>query len=383
MHLFISAGEPSGDLHGSNLIRHLHARNPGLQVVGFGGDKMTAAGAKLLFPLTSLAVMWVGQVLRNIRTFFRLADDAEAYFRDHRPDAVVLIDYPGFHWHLAKRAKKHGIPVYYFVPPQLWAWAGWRVKKMRACVKKVLTALPFEDDWYRARGVDTHYVGHPYFDELRSQRLDLPFVEALKRDTVVGILPGSRNQEVTKNAPMMLAAAKRIHERLPNVKFHVAAFKPAHAELVSGMAEKIGVPVEVHVGRTPEIIEASAMALSVSGSVSLELLTRTTPAIIVYRVGAFGWFLARKIFMTVKSISLPNLLAGEALFPEFLTFRDQSAEIAGQALQWLTDESQRQSVVNRLTALRDRCAIPGACERAADFLTRELAGASPTIRKAA
>src|SRR5262245_19684390 len=158
MRIFVSAGEPSGDSHGANLIRELKTRRRDIDIVGFGGERMAAAGATLLFPLVNLAVMWFARVLANITTFLDLLAKADRYFRHHRPDAVVLIDYPGFHWWLARRARFHGIPVYYFVPPQLWAWAGWRVAKMRKFVDRVLCTLPFETPWYRARGVEAEYV---------------------------------------------------------------------------------------------------------------------------------------------------------------------------------------------------------------------------------
>jgi lipid-A-disaccharide synthase len=130
MRIFLSTGEPSGDLHAANLIHSLKKLRPGVEVVGFGGPRMAEAGGKVLYPLVDLAVMWFVRVLLNLDKFFKLLDDAEREFVANRPDAVVLIDYPGFHWHLAKRAKKHGIPVIYFVPPQIWAWAGWRVEKV-------------------------------------------------------------------------------------------------------------------------------------------------------------------------------------------------------------------------------------------------------------
>src|SRR5438132_10038063 len=176
MRIFISAGEPSGDLHGANLIRALRSRAPEVECVGFGGEQMATAGCELLYPLCRLAVMWFARVLANAPTFLQLLSRADRFFGHHRPDAVVLIDYPGFHWWLARRAHSHGIPVFYFVPPQLWGWGGWRVEKMRRWVDNVLCALPFEETWYRERGVRAHYIGHPYFDELPRQRLDTDFV---------------------------------------------------------------------------------------------------------------------------------------------------------------------------------------------------------------
>src|SRR5262249_46819619 len=152
MRIFISAGEPSGDLHAANLIRSLRKVLPDAEFTGFGGSHMKQAGALLLYPLVDLAVMWFLNVFLNLVTFVRLIVKADRFFRDQRPDAVVVVDYPGFHWWIARRAKARGIPVIYFVPPQIWAWAGWRIKKIKKYFDLVLCSLPFEPDWYRARG---------------------------------------------------------------------------------------------------------------------------------------------------------------------------------------------------------------------------------------
>jgi lipid-A-disaccharide synthase len=201
MKIFFSVGEPSGDLHGSNLIRELRARRPDCEFVGYGGPRMAAAGCELHEDLTKLAVMWIVQVALNIHKFWGLYKRADAYFRDHRPDAVVLIDYPGFNWWIAARAKAHGIPVIYYGVPQLWAWAGWRIKKMRRYIDYVLCKLPFEERWYRERGCNATFVGHPYFDQLRAERLDAEFIDQLQAGDgpLVAILPGSRTQEVKSN----------------------------------------------------------------------------------------------------------------------------------------------------------------------------------------
>lgn len=369
MHLFVSAGEPSGDLHAANLIRALRARRPDVRVTGFGGPKAAAAGSDLLYPLTDLAVMGLRRVVANIRTFVRLAKQAEQHLRTTRPDAVVLIDFPGFHFALAKRAHALGIPVYYFVPPQLWAWAGWRAKKVRRWFAGVLTALPFEDEWYRQRGVATHYVGHPFYDDLAAQRPDPAFVfaERARPGPAVALLPGSRDQEVQKNFRDMLAAARRIHAARPDVRFLVAAFNDRQAVMAREAANGSGLPVEVHVGRTPEVIEAAEACVAVSGSVSLELMVRLKPTVIVYRAGKL-LSLAAHFLLDVKYVTLVNLLAGEELYPEFAASGDRTAEVAGHVLTWLNDPTARAERVGKLRALREAVAQPGACDRAADFL---------------
>jgi len=380
MHLFISAGEPSGDLHGANLIRALQARDPNVRITGFGGDRMEAAGATLLFPLTRLAVMWVGRVLANLGTFFRLAKQAENHFKTERPDAVILIDYPGFHFALAKRAHAAGVPVYFFVPPQLWAWRGWRVKKVHRWFAGVFTALPFEDKWYRDRGVKTHYVGHPYYDELAAQRLDDASLaaERAKPGLVIGLLPGSRDQEVTKNVPPMLAAARRIHASRPDVRFLVAAFNEHQAALARKAAEGCTLPIEFHVGRTPEIIELAHSCVAVSGSVSLELMYRLKPTVIVYKAGWLLSALATFVFMMVRYVTLVNLLANEEVFPEYPSMYDRSRQVADNILTWLNAPAAREQCVARLRRLKDELGRPGACDRAAAFLADTIAGQGTT-----
>jgi lipid-A-disaccharide synthase len=373
MRVFISAGEPSGDLHGANLGVALRQRIPNLELVGFGGPRMATVGVELMYPLTELAVMWLGRVLANLPTFLRLGAKAESYFRTQRPDAVVLIDYPGFNFHMAQRAHRYGVPVYYFVPPQLWAWRGGRVKKVRKHVTAVLTALPFEEDWYHSRGVRTHYVGHPYFDEIASQKLDPAFMteQRAKPGDIVALLPGSRTQEVTGNVPMMVRAAERITAARPGTRFLVAAFKEKQAALVREVLAGRSLPVEIRVGRTPEIIELCQCCVAVSGSVSLELLVRRKPTAVVYRSGRLLEAVARRI-LTVKYLSLTNLLADEELSPEFPGAADFSGPVSDTVLKWLTDEPARAAVVAKLDALCAKVAVPGAVARAADFLTSEL-----------
>jgi lipid-A-disaccharide synthase len=374
MKLFLSAGEPSGDLHGANLIRAIVTKQPDAQITALGGPLMRAAGAHILYPLTDLAVMGLYHVLTALPKFFAVGTLTARHIRTTKPDAVVLIDYPGFHLALAKRIRDYGVPTYFFVPPQIWAWKQWRVRQVRKHFAGVLTALPFEDDWYRARHVNTHYIGHPYFDELARQQLDPEFLasERTKPGTRIAILPGSRNREIAANAAMILSGARKIHAARPDTRFLVAAFNDRHAAVLRAMLPP-GVPIDVHTGRTPEIIELAEACVAVSGSVGLELMYRAKPSVVVFRMGRYGLWLVRRM-VKVKYASLVNLLAGDELFPEVVTWRDDSDQIAGHVLGWLNDPASRATVVSRLEALRDRVAVPGACDRAAEYLLGTSAG---------
>jgi lipid A disaccharide synthetase len=460
--IFFSVGEPSGDLHGANLIRQLRARCPQIEIVGYGGPQMAAAGCALHEDLTALAVMWFARVFANLKTFLGLLSRAKRYFREERPDAVVMIDYPGFNWWIARHAKAAGIPVFYYIPPQIWAWATWRVKKMRKFVDHVLCSLPFEKQWYNERGCDATFVGHPFFDEVRRLDLDEEFLEdyrkklqidyiprhegdspifhgdrvpqtiyvspaaknatvpkgqegnspifrgdqvpqtinvspAAKNATVpcqsgplVIILPGSRTQEVTQNLHWFLKAAGAIREKVPHARFAMACFKPHHAEIAKKQVEAAGLPVEIHVGKTPELMHLADCAMAVSGSVSLELLYHATPTVILYHVGRFA-YQVQKFFRKVKYITLVNLLstgklyagdiepfdpaqpdAEKVLFPEYLTCEDKSAQLAGHVVEWLTQPEKRAARVEQLKKLRSEVAHGGASSRAAEYILHSL-----------
>lgn len=393
MKIFFSVGEPSGDLHGANLIRELRARQRDCEFVGYGGPRMAEAGCQLHEDLTKLAVMWFARVLMNLHRFWDMVSRADRYFRHHRPDAVVLIDYPGFNWWIARRAKAHGIPVFYYGVPQLWAWAGWRVKKMRRYVDHVLCKLPFEETWYRERGCNATYVGHPYFDELRGTRLDARFLadQRERGGPLVAILPGSRTQELKSNLHWFLKAAQLVHRRVPQAQFAVAAFKPAHAAMARQQVARAGLPIEVHVGRTGELIHAADCTMAVSGSVSLELLYHTKPSVILYWISRPAFFVQR-FFRKVRYITLVNLLTTDDLFPrrvatydpndpadagvlmpEYLTWEDKSSQVAEHVIGWLTDPAARAERVAQLAVLKERVGYGGASRKAADYIVRELA----------
>jgi lipid-A-disaccharide synthase len=392
MKLFFSVGEPSGDLHGANLICELRRRRADVEFVGYGGPRMEAAGCTLHEDLTKLAVMWFARVLLNIHKFWNLASRADRCFRHHRPDAVVLIDYPGFNWWIARRAKAHGIPVFYYGAPQMWAWAAWRVRKMRRFVDHVLCKLPFEEAWYRDRGCNATYVGHPYFDQLRNEQLDAAFI-ARQRESgrpLVAILPGSRTQEVQNNFGQFLKAAQLVHQHVPTARFAVAAFKPSQAEMVRSQIAGLKLPIEVHVRRTAELIHAADCAMAVSGSVSLELLYHTTPSVILYQVSRPAFFV-QQFFRKVRYITLVNLLTTDELFPdrvavydpndpadagvllpEYLTCTDKSRQLAAHIVEWLTQPAKRAARVLQLATLKERVANGGASRQAADYLLNEL-----------
>lgn len=434
MHVFISVGEPSGDLHASKLIAELRRHRPELHVSGFGGPLMERQGFENLFRLTDLAVMGILLVLPLLGKFLRLLWQARCYLRTERPDVVVLVDCPGFNWWVARFARGAGIPVVYYLPPQLWAWGSWRIRRVRKYVDRILACLPFEFDWYRARGVNATYVGHPFFDEVASRKLDGEFLSRfgcvedresriddrtvrirnrkseIQNPPVVAILPGSRNAELELNFDLQLEVVARLHAQTPGLRFLVACYKDSQQQTCethwrsfeerkwpqAATSGALHCPsstghrppnIEFHVGKTSEIIEVADVCLMVSGSVSLEVLARGTPAVVQFHVSRVDRLIGRLV-LTCDYISLPNLIAGREILPEFLISGDVEPalqEITTTLHGWLVDPQARGKKVTELNALRRQVCVAGATERAAEAVLEYLpsgAGRSPAARAA-
>lgn len=398
---FVSAGEPSGDQHAAGLIRELKKRFPDAEFRGFGGPEMQKAGCRIEYDLTGLAVMWFLQAVMNIPLFARLLKKARETFRRDRPDILILVDYPGFNYRLAKDAKAEGIPVCFFVPPQIWAWAQGRIKKTRRDVDFVISPLPFEQKWFRQRGVETVAVPHPFFDEMNAEPLDREFIARIEGDgapPILTLLPGSRRSEIAANLPEMARAALLVQKDVPGLRPTVAAYRSSQIPPIREILRREGAPFPVYAGRTRELIASGVCALSVSGSVSIELLALAKPAVIYYRVGRLAlWF--SRFFRRVKYISLVNLLAADAkgesifcqgrrapaelsaedrrtvLFPELLTGRDRSADAARCLTEWLTDPAalaRRREELERLRALVASDGGKTSFELAADAVSARL-----------
>ena len=379
LELFLSVGEPSGDLHAAHLIQHCQLHSE-LSFRGFGGPMMEQAGCKIDFRLTDMAVVGIVEVLPKLRQFFQIADVASEIFERNPPAAVLLVDFPGFNWHIAKRAKKRGIPVYYYLPPQLWAWGAWRIKKMRKYVDHVICNLPFEYEWYQSQGMPASYVGHPFFDEVASKKLDDAFMRvwSTKGDTVqVAVLPGSRNREIKTIWPMQLAAIRELSARHPRVRFLVACLKQEHVDRCMEQMSPSDKQLRIHffAGKTSEVIEVADCAFMKSGSVSLEMMARKTPAVVVYQIGKMTYTLVKPVFK-LKSITLPNLIAGRTVYPEFLAVGKNVAPTIANCV-----EAMDRLIGNEDAREEQRCELEGVCQtagqtgatdRAVSFLAERL-----------
>ena len=387
MRIFFSVGEPSGDHHAARLIREIRGRIPNFEACGFGGPKMEEAGFSLHYRLTDLAVMGFFRVIPLIWRFFKLYRRAGQWLRKERPDAVVLVDFPGFNWWIAHQAKALGIPVFYYLPPQLWAWAPWRIKRVKKNVDYVLCGLGFEQQWYRQRGVAAEHVGHPFVDEILEKRLDQTFLAAWASSggqQNVGILPGSRNHEVAQNWPIMVNCIRELAKQFPDARFLVACFSDRHrrrCETMLGESADPGreLPIHFFVGKTAEVIEVASCCLMVSGSVSLEMLARSTPAVVIYYWSWLPGVIVRML-ARCKYASLPNLIADREILPEFFPHGDpvpEAKKATAKLSSWLENRDEMERVSTALRKLHSEVLQAGSSARAAQAIVDRI---QPLVR---
>ena len=369
--IFLSAGETSGDLHASNLIRAIRRQAPDAAIVALGGPKMEAAGARLLANTVEFGIIGVGPILGGFTRYLALLSRADRFVGAWRPDVAVTIDCPGFHFLLASRLRARRIPTLWYIPPQLWAWAPWRVNKLRRRFTHVACVLPHEEAFFREHGVPVTFVGHPVVDHLRGLALDQPFIRSLRttaKDRVVVLMPGSRRQEVAPILRRQLVVARVLADRHPPCSFVLALAHEEHRAWVAPLTAASGLPIRTVVGKTHEVQSTADLALAKSGTTTLELLFYEKPMAVFYNVTWPQWHLAGRWLVRTPWMALPNALAGRRIVPEYMRDGPPTAEEIDEVSALLVDERRRTEVRTALAEVRRRIDVPGAAERAADVV---------------
>jgi lipid-A-disaccharide synthase len=364
----ISAGEASGDLHGATLCRALRQLAPDMRLLGMGGPRMAAAGLEVLIDPTARAVVGGTEVLRRLPMLLGAYRTLARRLQGERARALVVIDFPDFNMRLARQARRMGVPVVYFIPPQAWAWRHRRASSIARLASRVLTVLPFEGEFYQRAGARVEFVGHPLLDVLP---LDLGREEARRRlgllgdDPVVGLFPGSRRDEVERLLPAMLTAAAELGGRTGR-RFLLGRAASVDRDLVSRIVARspAAEAVEVLDHRTHEIMRAANAALVASGTATLEAALLGAPMVVCYRVSRLTEAAAR-LLIQVRWISLPNLLAGRPLVPEVLQREVSGPRLAAEMRRLLEDRSAAEAQREGFRALRRCLGEPGVGGRAA------------------
>lgn len=366
--VMIVAGEASGDLHGSYLVRAMKEINPSLSFYGIGGEKMREEGVRLLAESSDLAVMGLIEVFSRLKFILGVLNRLKKSFETERPDLLILIDYPGFNLALAKAAKKKDIRVFYYISPKVWAWRKGRIKTIRRVVDRMALILPFEEDLYRQAGVRATFVGHPLLDEIAVTgtageiRDDLG-LDAEKR--TVALLPGSRESEVRQLLPEMVRAAKILTDRFASsIQFVLPVAHTLVPELIQGIVGPSGIPVRLVAGRTYETLSVSDAVIVASGTATLETALLVKPMVIVYKVSPLTFFLGKRV-IRVKHVGLANIIAGRTVVPELIQQDFTAERVAHEVTRILTDPDVRVRMIKDLSEIRKSLGEAGASRRAA------------------
>lgn len=364
--IMIIAGEASGDQYGARVIRALRKRAPDAEVFGIGGDLMAAEGMELLFHISQTAIMGFVEVAKHAGFLRRMFRTCREELERRRPDTVLLIDYPGFNLRFAKRVKEQGIRVLYYISPQVWAWGKGRAKKMKDLVDHLAVVFPFEEDIFRAAGVPVSFVGHPLLEILEHSDRDTFLAQHnLPADKpVLGLLPGSRKQEIDRLLPAMIAAADLIREDADCTPVIGAAQLPdeMYAQHLQGRTD-----IPLLRGATHALMQHSHAVIVASGTATVETAFYETPMVIVYRASFLNYQIGKRL-INIDNIGMANILAGRRIVPELLQDDVNPRTIADYTLPYFTDPEHRAKTIAELKRVRESMGSPGASERVASLL---------------
>ncbi|MDX9834454.1 MAG: lipid-A-disaccharide synthase [Desulfobulbus sp.] len=371
-HVMIVAGEASGDLHGAGLVRAMQRLDLDLRFSGMGGRELQDAGVELLCDAANLAVVGLIEVLSHLGDILRARRSLIARLHSDRPALLILIDYPDFNLLLAARAKRLGIPILYYISPQVWAWRKGRVRTIRRLVDRMLVILPFEKEFYARHGMTVDFVGHPLVDSTRAPQDRGQFVRLHGIDparNLVGLLPGSRRKEVATLLPVFLAAAEQLEQTTPGrYTFLIPQASTIDRSQLdeAGLAAVAGqLDARVISGDRYSMMAACDAAVAASGTVILELALLDTPTVAAYRVSPHTYLLAKLLIRRLKHFTLVNLIAGRVIIPELLQDAVHPERIAHELKGLMEDVERRQVMLEGLGEVRAQLGEPGAADRAA------------------
>lgn len=358
MKYYIIAGEASGDLHGSNLIKELKKNDPEADFRVWGGDLMQNQGAELVMHYKDLAFMGFAEVLMNIRTILGNIKYCKKDLLAYQPDVLILIDYPGFNLRISAFAKEHHIPVHFYISPQIWAWKESRITKIKKTIDKMYVILPFEKEYYKKHHFEVDFVGHPLLDAIDFEALKS--VEARKKQ--IALLPGSRKQEVSKMLPVMVEVAKNN----PDFQFVLAAAPSLNDRFLKPFL--VDTDIQIIRNKTYEVLKNSQLAIVTSGTATLETALLKTPEIVVYKTSPISYWIGRML-VKIKYISLVNLILDRKAVPELIQ-QDCEAQTIQKQIDKLISGPERVIMMQDYEELHEILGGPGASKRLAQRIIK-------------
>ena len=370
MRYYIIAGEASGDLHGANLMKELKIADPAAQFRAWGGDMMEEAGAELVKHYRDLAFMGFTEVIQNLRTILGNIAFCKKDINAHKPDVLILIDYPGFNLRIAEYAHEQGIRVFYYISPQIWAWKQSRVHKIKKFVERMFVILPFEKDFYSRFGMDVDFVGHPLLDSLEQKKVSFSDLEDFRKKfnlsdkKIIALLPGSRKQEISVMLPLMLSA----RSSFPDYQFVIAGAPSLPVEFYNSLTASSNTPVIS--GVTYELVSHASAALVTSGTATLETALLGTPEVVCYKGGRISYTIARSL-IKVKFISLVNLIMDRLVVTELIQDKLNPKNIEAE-LKAILDSGKRDKMLEEYKVLVNKLGGSGASKKTAELMVAYL-----------
>lgn len=368
--ILVITGELSGELHAYHLVKALGRSLPGAVFTGIGGKKLQEAGMQIIYDYSTISVTGISEIFAKLKYIRQAYWAVKRYMAREHPSLTILVDFPGFNLRVAKLARSQSVPVVYFIPPQVWAWRKSRIRKIRERVNKVICILPFEKKLYEQYGVNAAYVGHPFLSTVKPQYSETEFWKKLgmkRENPVITLLPGSRENEVVKHMPVMLAVINNMAKKLSKMTILL----PIAENVASGLVDKYleGYPnIRILKAMSLDAMAYCDIAIAASGSVTLEAAILGTPTIVLYKISFLSYMLARML-VNVRYISLPNIIAGKEIFPEFIQQLDPE-KIAEKALYMV--KNGREMIRDDLQMVRNKLGTSNSYERAKDEILQFL-----------
>ncbi|MFH1701005.1 MAG: lipid-A-disaccharide synthase [Candidatus Zixiibacteriota bacterium] len=362
--IFISAGDPSADFPGKNLIEEIKRFDSNIDIFGLGGPMMQEAGLSSLADYKKLAILGFWEIIPQINFFRKLLNQSILEIEKKKPGAIVLIDYPGFNLRLARRIRRLGIPIIYYISPQVWAWGKNRVSQIKNLIDFMLVIFPFEEEFYQNHQIPVKFVGHPItdrykdFPDAKTCRAKLK-IESGKK--LIALLPGSRIQEVKRMLPVMIKTARRLSQQKANLEFIVAGIDNVPLSIYDNIISDSG--IKISIGETPGIINASDLVITSSGTATVETAFFGKPMVVIYKTGGLTYRIAKHL-ITLDSIAMINIIMGRKIVPELIQKDASVANITREAKLLLTDGEKYAGTVKELNLVREKLGEGGCGRRA-------------------
>ena len=364
--LFISVGEPSGDIHAAKLVLSLKKISPNIKFIGNGGDKMIEAGVDVKNHIDTMSIMGFVEVLKNYNRLSKILNNTVSEIKISRPDKILLVDYPGFNLRLVKKIKNLDIPITYFILPQTWAWKENRILFMKKTISDFISIFPFETNWYNSKGLKTYYPGHPFLDDEYKRDENNLFLEEhnLKNDdSLLVLLPGSRQQEINNHWPIFLETVFLLKDKLPSLRFCLVK---SNNVIIKNIPDFIIIE-----SSATNVLKHGTAAISSSGTVNLECALAEIPTIVCYKTSYINWMIF-KIFGKIDFISIVNLISEEKIIPELIQSDMTPKKILPPLLEYLSPSSKkRKETIEKYKKIRKKLGSPGVFDRAAKHIISE------------